>query len=81
MINGRRYREVKEDRTEVNERGQTVKKVIVKLEPLEDNVKKVDPTGSLSTQGGLSGTSSQYSGYGGGYQHGAPAPYNGFIPR
>jgi hypothetical protein len=81
VINGRRYREVKEERTEVNERGQAVKKFIVKLEPLDENVKKVDPTGSLSTQGGLSGTSSQYSNYNVGYNQGAPTTFTGFIPR
>jgi len=40
VVNGIRYREVKETKNEVNERGQTVKKITVKLVPLDDGVKK-----------------------------------------
>lgn len=39
VINGVRYREVKETRNEVNELGQNVRKIIVKLQPIDDGVK------------------------------------------
>ena len=70
MIGGRRYREVKETKTELNEFGQQIKKHIVKLQPLDDNVKKVEPTSSLSSQGGISGASTNYGGFTGGYNAG-----------
>lgn len=51
VINGVRYREVKETRNEVNELGQNVRKIIVKLQPFDDGVKVGSPIGAPVSAG------------------------------
>ena len=58
VINGVRYREVKETRNEVNEQGQNVRKIIVKLQPIDDGVKVGSSLGA-PVSGGYSVTGNQ----------------------